>query len=109
MTDLTIEKLMAGMPNAFIPEKAGNIDVVIQFHMTGDQQSDWIATIKDGKCDISAGVSESPTMTLTADAQDYIDVITGKQDGMQAFMKGKLKLAGDLNLAMKMANFFKLD
>jgi putative sterol carrier protein len=29
-------------------------------------------------------------------------------DGMAAFMQGKLKLAGDLNLAMKLTSFFKM-
>jgi putative sterol carrier protein len=47
-------------------------------------------------------------MTLTADAQDYKDVITGKSNAMQAFMTGKLKLQGDLNMAMKLPNMFKM-
>jgi putative sterol carrier protein len=105
---LTINDLMGRMPDAFLPEKAGDANVIIQFHFTGDQQSDWIATIKDGACAVAEGQAENPTLTLTAEGQDYIDVITGKLDGMQAFMQGKLKLAGDLNLAMKMMNFFKL-
>ncbi len=29
-------------------------------------------------------------------------------DGMVAFMQGKLKLAGDLNLAMKLTQMFKI-
>jgi putative sterol carrier protein len=29
-------------------------------------------------------------------------------DGMQAFMQGKLKLAGDMNLAMKLLSLFKM-
>jgi putative sterol carrier protein len=32
----------------------------------------------------------------------------GKANGMQYFMMGKLKLAGDLSLAMKLTNFFKM-
>jgi len=29
-------------------------------------------------------------------------------DGMKAFMQGKLKLEGDLNLAMKLTQMFKI-
>jgi putative sterol carrier protein len=29
-------------------------------------------------------------------------------DGMMAFMQGKLQLAGDLNLAMKLTTMFKM-
>jgi putative sterol carrier protein len=109
MSDITIEQLMKAMPGAFIPEKAAGVEAVIQFHMTGDQASDWVATIKDGTCEVKQGTVDNPTMALTADSQDYINVVTGKQDAMAAFMQGKLKLAGDLNLAMKMVNFFKLN
>jgi putative sterol carrier protein len=47
-------------------------------------------------------------LTLTADALDYKKIILGQLDAMGAFMQGKLKLAGDLTLAMKLMSFFKL-
>jgi len=106
---LTIKDLMGKMPGAFIPEKAAGMEAVIQFHFTGDQASDWYVTIKDDACSAEGGTFDNPTMSLTADGQDYIDVVTGKMDAMKAFMQGKLKLAGDLNLAMKMTSFFKMN
>jgi putative sterol carrier protein len=108
MSDISVQELMDRMPKAFIPERAEGVDAVIQYHLTGDEGGDWIITIKDGQCGVAEGVAENPNMTLTADAQDYKDVIVGKTNGMTAFMQGKLKLAGDLNLAMKLTNFFKM-
>ena len=105
---LTIQDLMERMPGAFLPDKAGDTEAVIQFHFTGDQAADWTATIQGGACEVAEGVAETATLTLTAEGQDYIDVIMGDLDPMKAFMQGKLKLAGDLNLAMKMMNFFKV-
>jgi putative sterol carrier protein len=35
-------------------------------------------------------------------------VITGKVNAMTSFSAGKLKLKGDLGLAMKLMNYFKL-
>ena len=60
------------------------------------------------KCEVAKGVHASPKMTLTADSADYVKIFTGEIDGMQAFMQGKLKLAGDLNLAMKLTQMFKI-
>ena len=108
MADLTIKELMARMPGAFIPEKATGLEAVMQFIFTGDQESNWVVTIKDGKCTAEEGMAEEPRMTLTADGQDYIDVVTGKLDAMKAFMQGKVKLAGDLNIAMKLTSYFKM-
>ncbi len=108
MSEVTIEKLMSKMPGAFIPEKAVGVDAVVQYHLSGKEAGDWIIRIKNGECLVEKGVAENPNMTMTADSEDYKNVILGKLDGMKAFMQGKLKLAGDLNLAMKLTNFFKL-
>ena len=105
---LTVKDLMSKMPAAFLPEKAPGLDAVIQFKFTGDEAGEWYAAIKDGKVDVQQGEHENPKMTLTADSADYVKVFTGELDGMQAFMQGKLKLAGDLNLAMKLTQMFKI-
>jgi len=105
---LTVSQLMEKMPQAFIPDKATGLDAVIQFKFTGTEPGDWYAIIKDGIVSVAQGVHESPKMTLTADSSDYVKLFTGELDGMQAFMQGKLKLTGDLNLAMKLTQMFKI-
>ena len=105
---LTVTELMEKMPGAFLPEKAQGVDAVIQFKFTGAEAGEWNATIKDGKVDVARGTHPSPKMTLTADSADYVKIFTGELDGMQAFMQGKIKLAGDLNLAMKLMQMFKI-
>jgi putative sterol carrier protein len=105
---LTVKDLMAKMPGAFIPEKAPGMDAVIQFKFTGDEPGNWYAAIKDDQVVVKEEEHENPTMTLTADSSDYVRIFTGELDGMQAFMQGKLKLAGDLNLAMKLTQMFKI-
>ncbi len=105
---LTVADLMSKMPKAFLPEKAPGLDAVIQFKFSGAEAGEWFATIKDGKCAVEKGTFPTPKMTLTADSADYVKIFTGEVDGMQAFMQGKLKLAGDLNLAMKLMTMFKI-
>ena len=105
---LTVAELMEKMPGAFIPEKAQGVDATIQFKFTGAEAGEWNATIKDGKVDVAPGTHPSPKMTLTAESADYVKIFTGELDGMQTFMQGKIKLAGDLNLAMKLMQMFKI-
>ncbi len=40
--------------------------------------------------------------TLKMDFQDFSDMIDRKLDGMTAFMTGKLKIEGDMGVAMKL-------
>ena len=108
MADVTVQELINRMPRALIPEKVNGVNAVIQYHLSGVEGGEWIVSIKEGQCTVQQGTAPSPNMTLTADAQDYKDVITGKLNPMTAFMTGKLRLAGDLNLAMKLTSFFKM-
>ena len=106
---LTVTQLMEKMPGAFLPERAQGVNAVIHFKFTGAEAGDCNATIADGNVVVDKGAPSKPaTMTLTADSEDYVKLLTGELDGMQAFMQGKLKLGGDLNLAMKMMQMFKI-
>jgi len=108
MADYSVKELVFNHEKAFLPEKAAGVNATIQYKLTGDQAGDYIIHIADGKCNVEEGVAENPVMTLTADGEYFRDVLLGKEDGMKGFMMGKLKLAGDLNLAMKLTSFFKM-
>ena len=108
MAEYTVQELVFNHEKAFMPEKAAGVDAVIQYKLTGDQGGDYIIKIHDDVCEVEEGEAENPTMTLTADGEYFGDVLLGKEDGMKGFMMGKLKLAGDLNLAMKLTSFFKM-
>lgn len=103
---LTVEDLMKRMPDAFVADKAEGVDAVIQFHL--GEGGDWICTIRDQACTAVEGVTEEPNLTLSAEADDYIDMITGKLNPMTAIATKKVVLKGDLNLAMKYMNLFEL-
>ena len=104
----TIETVMEGMPSAFLPEKAGDLAAEVQFHLEGEGGGDWLLSIREGACSVKRGTSGAARLTLKALASDYLAIVTGKQDAMSAFAQGKIKLKGDLALAMKLLGFFKL-
>ena len=106
--EITVHKLMNRMPKAFIPENAAGVNAVIQYHLSGEEGGDWVVTIRYQECTVEPGVTENPTMTLRAEAEDYKSVILGKLDPMAAFMQQKLKLTGNLNLALGLTKFFKM-
>ena len=108
MTEYTVQQLIRNHEKDFKPEAAEGVEAVIQYHLTGDEGGDWIIDIQGGKCTVSEGNAENPNMTLTAEARDFADVLTGKANAMQYFMQGKVRLAGDLNLAMKLTSFFRM-
>jgi putative sterol carrier protein len=45
--------------------------------------------------------------TIKMDFGDFTDLIDGKLDGMTAFMTGKLKIEGDMGVAMKLQSILR--
>ena len=45
--------------------------------------------------------------TIKMDFSDFADLIGGKLDGMSAFMTGKLKIEGDMGVAMKLQSILR--
>ena len=64
--------------------------------------------IHDGKAESGKGdAPEPPKLTLLADAARLREDLLGQLDGTAAFMQGKLKIKGDMGLAIKLQSLFK--
>lgn len=110
MSDVQVspQQIFDSMPAAIVPEKAGTTNAMIQFDLSGDQGGKWWVKIHDGKAESGEGEApEPPKLTLLADAMDYVKISLGQMDGTAAFMQGKLKIKGDMGLAIKMPTMFK--
>ena len=108
MSDLTIEQIMSNTPKVFKPDAAEGVNTVVQFNFTGAETSEWVVSILDGKCTSEKGIASTPNMTMTIDSQDYIKIVAGELNAMNAFMQGKVKVSGDMMMAMKFPTFFEM-
>jgi putative sterol carrier protein len=96
------------MPGRFRADKAVGTNAVVQYDITGEGGGTWHAVIKDGTCTVKPGAGTNPSLTLTITAPDWLDMVSGKQTGQMLFMTGKLKLKGDMGLAMKLGSLFAM-
>ncbi len=104
----TINELMTEtIKTAFLPEKATGVDTVIQFKFTGSQASEWYVIVKDQKCESIQGIHPNPKMTMMVDSDDYVKMSIGQMDPNMAFLKGKVKVTGDMTVALGMGKYFK--
>jgi 3-hydroxy-3-methylglutaryl CoA synthase/NAD(P)-dependent dehydrogenase (short-subunit alcohol dehydrogenase family)/putative sterol carrier protein len=97
------------MPSVFDAAAAAGKDVTFQFNLSGAGGGDWAVIVKDGKCNVSAGKVDNPTTTIAMDGSDFVDLITGKLDGMKAFSAGKLKVKGDMMKSQLLGKLFKFN
>lgn len=104
----TVNEVFEKMPQVFNASVAAGMDMVFQFHITGDQAGDWNVIIKDQNCQVNSGVHATPTVTLTLEGADWLDMCNGKLNGVTAFMTGKLRAAGDIMAAQRIPSLFPL-
>jgi putative sterol carrier protein len=90
----------------FNKEAAKGLNAVYQFDLSGDGGGKWHIIINDDQCQAKEGLYPSPNITLLMTAQDYLDMMNGKLNGQMAFMTGKLRIAGDMGLALKLQSLF---
>jgi putative sterol carrier protein len=104
----TVRETFDAMPGRFRADKATGTNAVIQYDVSGEGGGTWHAVIKDGTCAVNQGPATNPNLTLTISAQDWLDMLSGKQQGQMLFMSGKLKVKGDMGLAMKLGSMFAM-
>ena len=85
------------------PELAAQIGASYKFEVTGDGGGTWVVNLKEGNGSVSAGDGEADCH-ITVEAADFLAIINGELNGQMAFMSGKLKVQGDMMLAMKLGS-----
>lgn len=99
---MTLEDYYKHLSIAFVPEAAGGLDAIIQFKAGKGAY----AIIKDGKVEVAHGTHDSPTLSLEMSDKNMCALFSGDLNGMTAFMTGRLKMKGDLMLALKLPSLF---
>jgi putative sterol carrier protein len=97
---------MDAMPTAFQPDKAAGVNATIQFNFTGDETGNYAVKVGDGKCDVSEGTADSPTVTINSPSEVWLKIMRRELDGATAFMSGQFTFTGDMGVLMQMQNWF---
>lgn len=93
------------------PVKAKSINAVYLYNITkgGKQVKQWTMDLKNAEIYEGAPKSGKPNTTLTVSDDDFVQMALGKLNPQAAFMKGKLKVAGNVMLAQKLAPLLKTE
>jgi len=89
------------------PDKVKGMDATYQFDLTGDGGGERWVKLANGAGEMGQGQAETPNITITMAANDFLELVDGKLDGTMAYMSGKLKVKGDIALAMKLQQLLR--
>ena len=106
--DEFLDQVFAGMGGAFLPERAGNQEAVVQYDVgTPDGTRSYTMRVAGGRCEIGRGAADNPKATLSSGLADFLRLLTGKLNPMQALMTGKIRAKGDLFFLQTMQGWFQ--
>lgn len=84
------------------PARVANLKASYQFELTGEGGGTYHASFDNGAHQLGEGALPTPGCTITMAAADFLAMVQGKLNPMAAFMAGKLKVKGDMGMAMKL-------
>jgi putative sterol carrier protein len=101
-----VRAIFAEIPRRLNPAAARGVDAMIRFNLTGNAGGTYFLEVADGAATVSARSNRQPQLTMTVSASDFVALTQGTLNAQLAFMNGKLKMVGDMGLAMKLPSLF---
>ena len=84
------------------PDVVAKIAAIYQFNIAGPEGGHWSVdcTVPGGA--VLPGQAQAAKCTVSCTDADFLAIVNGKLNPQMAFMSGKLKIQGDMGLAMKL-------
>ncbi|KAI2667263.1 Sterol carrier protein 2 [Labeo rohita] len=70
----------------------------------GGSEALWVVDVKNGKGSVTNDAGKKVDCTISMSDSDLLELMTGQLNPQTAFFQGKLKITGNMGLAMKLQN-----
>lgn len=101
MADISVKDVLNRI-GGIDPSRIEGLNAVVLFNLSGEGGGKWTAKIAGGKVSIEEGEVGTPNVTLSMAASDFVALSKGELNPVSAFMQGKIKVSGDMGLAMRL-------
>jgi putative sterol carrier protein len=99
--------MLQRIPQTVTPAQIQGLNTVVAIRSTGTPPEEWTITVKDGTCTVDNGRTATPQLSVEATPDVWQSLIDRKLDAEWAYMSGKLRVSGDLGLAMRLQSLLR--
>jgi len=83
------------------PELAKEVDSVLALRVTAPESA-WALDLAGGKAEVRQGAAQGAAATLTLAEEDLVALARGAADARDLFVRGKLRIDGDVRVAQRL-------
>lgn len=102
----SVKQYFDTLPERFQRDAAKGVQAVFQFDLTGPGGAAYHVAVDGPTIAVAEGFHTAPTVTFKMAADDYLKLSNGKMNGHLAFATGKMKISGNMMVAIKMQALF---
>jgi len=107
--DMAVQGVFLEMQRRFLPDKAGDKQVVIQWDLTTpDGPAPYQMTVAPSGLTWLAGSAPDPALAVGCTVIDFMRLMIGQLDSTEAFMTGRLRVSGDLQMVQELGTWFDM-
>lgn len=107
--EAVLTALVDSMPAVFRSDRAGTLEAVVHWRVTGrpDGGDDvFELRIADGQCVVVPPGTPTPRLVLQLDPVNFVKMATGNAGAQLLFLRGRLRVRGDLGLVSRFPALF---
>jgi alkanesulfonate monooxygenase SsuD/methylene tetrahydromethanopterin reductase-like flavin-dependent oxidoreductase (luciferase family)/putative sterol carrier protein len=103
-----LKVIFAGMERQFVAERAAGFTGDIQYNLRAADGTlrSWTVTVDGERASARPGASDAAKLTLTLSVADFVRIAGRDLDPIKAVLTGRLELAGDFSVAMRLGEMF---
>ncbi|MHB1256687.1 MAG: SCP2 sterol-binding domain-containing protein [Dethiobacteraceae bacterium] len=102
---MSLRDVFLGLQQRLDGQEIKGLNATFQFELEGNEEGVYHIIFIEGSGKTGEGAVATPNLTVTMNSDDFRSMLAGELNPAAAFMGGKLKVKGDMGLAMKLQTF----